>query len=92
MTFGFREPYQVLGRPFLNQPHCEKREMLTELPVDAEMVQDSCRFKMDLAAALERTVHAKAKPSKHGLLTLCAVPNVLTLRSDYPMRNPKAIR
>ncbi|KAH8175770.1 fcf1 domain-containing protein [Sarocladium implicatum] len=42
MTFGFREPYQIL--------------------VDAEMVRDSCRFKMDLTASLERTVHGKAKP------------------------------
>jgi U3 small nucleolar RNA-associated protein 23 len=44
MTFGFREPYQVL--------------------VDAEMVTDACRFKMDLAASLERTVHGKVKPRK----------------------------
>ncbi|RSM01063.1 hypothetical protein CDV31_011543 [Fusarium ambrosium] len=43
MTFGFREPYQVL--------------------VDAEMVQDSSRFKMDLEPALSRTVHGKVKPS-----------------------------
>ncbi|KAF4124051.1 U3 small nucleolar RNA-associated protein 23 [Geosmithia morbida] len=31
--------------------------------VDAEMVRDSCRFKMELAPALERTVHGKVKPS-----------------------------
>lgn len=44
MTFGFREPYQIL--------------------VDAEMVKDSCRFKMDLVASLERTVHGKVKACK----------------------------
>ncbi|TQS33968.1 hypothetical protein Golomagni_05669 [Golovinomyces magnicellulatus] len=44
MTFGFREPYQIL--------------------VDAEMVHDASRFKMDLAASLQRTVHGQAKPSK----------------------------
>jgi U3 small nucleolar RNA-associated protein 23 len=43
MTFGFREPYQVL--------------------VDAAMVQDAHRFKMDLPVALERTLHGKVKPS-----------------------------
>ncbi|KPM38067.1 hypothetical protein AK830_g8469 [Neonectria ditissima] len=49
MTFGFREPYQIL--------------------VDAEMVRDSCRFKMELAPALERTVHGKAKP----MITQCEI-------------------
>ena len=43
MTFGFREPYQVL--------------------VDAAMVQDAHRCKLDLALALERALHAKVKPS-----------------------------
>ncbi|CAM1507011.1 Fc.00g066520.m01.CDS01 [Cosmosporella sp. VM-42] len=49
MTFGFREPYQVL--------------------VDAEMVRDSCRFKMDLEPALSRTVHGKVKP----MITQCEI-------------------
>ncbi|KAH6998146.1 Fcf1-domain-containing protein [Ilyonectria sp. MPI-CAGE-AT-0026] len=49
MTFGFREPYQVL--------------------VDAEMVKDSCRFKMDLAPALQRTVHGQVKP----MITQCEI-------------------
>lgn len=49
MTFGFREPYQVL--------------------VDAEMVRDSCRFKMDLAPALQRTVHGQVKP----MITQCEI-------------------
>ncbi|RDA85639.1 hypothetical protein CP532_3565 [Ophiocordyceps camponoti-leonardi (nom. inval.)] len=45
MTFGFREPYQVL--------------------VDAEMVFDTYRFKMDLEPALQRTLHGKVKPSTY---------------------------
>ncbi|KAF7557030.1 hypothetical protein G7046_g6142 [Stylonectria norvegica] len=49
MTFGFREPYQIL--------------------VDAEMVKDSCRFKMDLAPALSRTVHGEVKP----MITQCEI-------------------
>ncbi|KAF4974439.1 hypothetical protein FZEAL_8661 [Fusarium zealandicum] len=49
MTFGFREPYQVL--------------------VDAEMVSDSSRFKMDLEPALSRTVHGKVKP----MITQCEI-------------------
>jgi U3 small nucleolar RNA-associated protein 23 len=43
LTFGFREPYQVL--------------------IDAEMLQDADRFKMDLVKGLERTLSAKIKPS-----------------------------
>ena len=43
LTFGFREPYQVL--------------------VDAEIIRDSERFKMDLVKGLERTLHGQVKPS-----------------------------
>lgn len=32
--------------------------------VDAEMVKDSCRFKMDLEPALQRTVHGQVKPCR----------------------------
>lgn len=31
--------------------------------VDAEMIQETARFSMDLAPALERTFHGKVKPS-----------------------------
>ncbi|KAK0389652.1 hypothetical protein NLU13_3227 [Sarocladium strictum] len=58
MTFGFREPYQVL--------------------VDAEMVRDACRFKMDLAASLERTVHGKVKP----LITQCEIRKLYAQKSE----------
>ncbi|KFA75986.1 hypothetical protein S40288_05630 [Stachybotrys chartarum IBT 40288] len=49
MTFGFREPYQII--------------------VDAEMVKDACRFKMDLEAGLQRTVHGKVKT----MITQCEI-------------------
>jgi hypothetical protein len=44
MTFGFREPYQVL--------------------LDAQIIEDAARFKMDLIGGLERTLHGQVKPSK----------------------------
>lgn len=67
MTFGFREPYQILGMQII---FCGWFGSITTdslLLVDAEMVHDASRFKMDLAASLERTVHGKAKPSKCSL-------------------------
>ncbi|KAI6781029.1 rRNA-processing protein-like protein [Emericellopsis cladophorae] len=45
-TFGFREPYQVIG-----------------------MIKDTCRFKMELTPALERTVRGKVKP----MITQCEI-------------------
>ncbi|VUC20341.1 unnamed protein product [Clonostachys rosea] len=59
MTFGFREPYQVL--------------------VDAEMVKDSCRFKMDLNPALERTVHGKVK----GMITQCEIRKLYAHKNEH---------
>jgi len=49
MSFGFREPYQVL--------------------VDAEILRDADRFKMDLVAGLERTLHGQVKP----MITQCSM-------------------
>ncbi|KOS19416.1 rRNA-processing protein utp23 [Escovopsis weberi] len=40
-----------------------------QILVDAEMVQDATRFKMDLAAGLQRTVHGKVKP----MITQCEI-------------------
>ncbi|KAK5990577.1 rRNA-processing protein utp23 [Cladobotryum mycophilum] len=62
LTFGFREPYQII--------------------VDAEMVQDATRFKMDLAAGLQRTVHGKVKP----MITQCEIRK-LYARKDQPGGN-----
>ncbi|KAI5466179.1 Fcf1-domain-containing protein [Mariannaea sp. PMI_226] len=58
MTFGFREPYQVL--------------------VDAEMVRDSCRFKMELEPALSRTVHGKVKP----MITQCEIRKLYSQKKE----------
>ncbi|KAG5977258.1 hypothetical protein E4U55_006940 [Claviceps digitariae] len=58
MTFGFREPYQVL--------------------VDAEMVQDSCRFKMELEPALQRTAHGKVKP----MITQCEIRKLYAKKTE----------
>jgi hypothetical protein len=44
LTFGFREPYQVL--------------------LDAEIIQDAGRFKMDLLKNLERTLHGQVNLSR----------------------------
>lgn len=69
LTFGFREPYQVLGVKLCTytQPSTVAN---STLPVDAQMIQDTNRFSMDLAAGLERTLHGKVKPSTP-LLNLC---------------------
>ncbi|EGX92193.1 rRNA-processing protein UTP23 [Cordyceps militaris CM01] len=50
--------------------------------VDAEMVEDACRFKMDLAAGLERTVHGKVKP----MITQCEI------RKLYEKTNEPGVR
>ncbi|KZF26141.1 hypothetical protein L228DRAFT_242561 [Xylona heveae TC161] len=60
MTFGFREPYQVL--------------------VDAQMVQDAARFKMDLWPALERTLHGKVKP----MITQCSMRHLYASKETPP--------
>ena len=62
LTFGFREPYQVLG---MHPSHLPKPSTLAygTFLVDAQMIQDTNRFSMDLVAGLERTLHGKVKPS-----------------------------
>ncbi len=59
LSFGFREPYQVI-RKFYRQVHATH---LILLPVDADMIRDADRFKMDLVGGLERTLHGQVKPS-----------------------------
>ncbi|KAI9784167.1 MAG: hypothetical protein M1839_002672 [Geoglossum umbratile] len=49
MTFGFREPFQVL--------------------LDAGIIQDAARFKMDLVGGLKRTLHGEVKP----MITQCSI-------------------
>ncbi|XWW92134.1 hypothetical protein V2A60_000056 [Cordyceps javanica] len=50
--------------------------------VDAEMVEDACRFKMDLAAGLERTVHGKVKP----MITQCEIRKLYEKKNEPGMR------
>lgn len=61
MSFGFREPYQVLGVSSLGVQTVLRLTALSA--VDGEMVLDSCRFKMELEPALSRTLHGTVKPS-----------------------------
>ncbi|KAF2460110.1 Fcf1-domain-containing protein [Lineolata rhizophorae] len=60
ITFGFREPYQVL--------------------IDAQMIQDTARFKMDLVPALERTLQGKVKP----MITQCTMRHLYELAQRKP--------
>ncbi|KAL9119022.1 MAG: hypothetical protein Q9187_004423 [Circinaria calcarea] len=60
LTFGFREPYQVL--------------------VDAQMIQDTERFKMDLAASLQRTLQGQIKP----MITQCSIRHLYALPASIP--------
>lgn len=62
--------------------------------VDAEMVKDSSRFKMELEPALSRTVHGKVKGSKFNSATRISNNNpllLLTEASDHAMRNPQIV-
>ncbi|KAL3417289.1 hypothetical protein PVAG01_11289 [Phlyctema vagabunda] len=61
LTFGFREPYQVL--------------------VDAEIIKDADRFKMDLVGGLERTLHGQVKP----LITQCCMRHLYATSSEPGM-------
>ncbi|MCJ1283672.1 hypothetical protein MMC26_003003 [Xylographa opegraphella] len=60
LTFGFREPYQVL--------------------IDAQMLQDTSRFKMDLVTGLERTLHGQVKP----MITQCTMRHFYLLPTSTP--------
>ncbi|PUU82030.1 Fcf1-domain-containing protein [Tuber borchii] len=64
ISFGFREPYQVL--------------------LDAEIVKDSDRFKMDLVGGLERTLQGQVKP----MITQCSIRHLYALtESEFPERD-----
>ncbi|CAZ85689.1 unnamed protein product [Tuber melanosporum] len=64
ISFGFREPYQVL--------------------VDAEILKDSDRFKMDLVGSLERTLQGQVKP----MITQCSIRHLYALSgSEFPEKD-----
>jgi len=58
MSFGFREPYQVL--------------------VDADIIKDADRFKMDLIGGLERTLHGQVKP----MITQCSMRHLYAASTE----------
>lgn len=60
LTFGFREPYQVLGMALARSYFTS--DILTCLLVDSNFLRAVSSFKMDLIPALERTLQGKVKP------------------------------
>jgi U3 small nucleolar RNA-associated protein 23 len=68
ITFEFREPYQVLGQSLLHRSPLSN-SLTDTSPVDAEIIQDAAKFKMDLVGGLERTLSGKVKPSSCSLLS-----------------------
>ncbi|TLS28441.1 hypothetical protein PpBr36_00426 [Pyricularia pennisetigena] len=48
--------------------------------VDADIVKDASRFKMDLVPALERTLHGKVKP----MITQCSMRHLYALQGTEP--------
>jgi U3 small nucleolar RNA-associated protein 23 len=62
--------------------------------VDAEIVQDAVRFKMDLPAALERTLHGKVKSSTQHVVARQLRPhtNCIGIFSDYPVLHSPSLR
>ncbi|PBP28246.1 hypothetical protein BUE80_DR000758 [Diplocarpon rosae] len=58
LSYGFREPYQVL--------------------LDADIIKDADRFKMDLVGGLERTLHGEVKP----MITQCSMRHLYASVSE----------
>jgi U3 small nucleolar RNA-associated protein 23 len=87
LTFGFREPYQVLGALAVDSSFAII-QLKAKFIVDAQMIQDSDRFKMDLVGGLERTLHGKVKPSMRKRLGIECIEggaNHTLCVSDHPM-------
>ncbi|KAG0650815.1 rRNA-processing utp23 [Hyphodiscus hymeniophilus] len=76
LTFGFREPYQVLGR--LSHHDRNQDHRLTIATVDADIIRDADRFKMDLIGGLERTLHGQVKP----MITQCSMRHLYALSTS----------
>ena len=65
LSFGFREPYQVLGEVVDLGTLLYMQLLTIETLVDADIIRDADRFKMDLVGGLERTLQAQVKPSTY---------------------------
>lgn len=61
LTFGFREPYQVLGT-LICGASMRRHMLIRARTVDSNFLSNVDSFKMDLIPALERTLQGKVKP------------------------------
>ncbi|KAL8774830.1 MAG: hypothetical protein Q9209_000769 [Squamulea sp. 1 TL-2023] len=52
--------------------------------IDAQMIQDTARFKMDLVGGLERVLHGKIKP----MITQCSIRHLYTLSVPQSEKDP----
>jgi U3 small nucleolar RNA-associated protein 23 len=83
LTFGFREPYQVLGMARF----CPRdlSHSLTILPsVDSHHLRTTHAFKMPLNRYLENTLHGKVKP----FITKCTLASILQTTDLHTSRRP----
>jgi U3 small nucleolar RNA-associated protein 23 len=62
MTFGFRQPYQVLG--IFLVPHYRSAEVQWTLLVDSGMCTEAQDHKVELVKQLETVLQGKIKPSE----------------------------
>ena len=84
MTFGFRGPYQVLG--LSTTLPLDVLQLTLLLTVDAQIIQDTDKFKMDLVGGLERTLNGKVKSSTLSVSTVMELGLIIAFRiSDYPV-------
>ncbi len=87
LTFGFREPYQVLGThisPFNRHP----QQLLTYYScalVDSHHLRILHAFKMPLHRYLENTLHGKVKP----FITKCTLASILGTTDLHTSRRPE---
>lgn len=89
LHFGFREPYQVLRTSL----RCSVTIASLTLAVDAEIIRDAARFKMNFIGGLEKALHGPVKPSEFScdsptnthtrILTPCAVITQCSIRHLY---------
>lgn len=81
-TFGFREPYQVLGMPQLHT--CPLMITHIEPTVDSNHLRTLHSFKMPLHRSLEKTLHGKVKP----FITKCTLASILQTTDLHTNQRP----
>lgn len=70
LHFGFREPYQVLRMLELVTSAAYLAADIVMI-VDADILLDAARFRMDFLTMLSRTLHGEVKPSMRGKHMSC---------------------